>query len=153
LYQPRMMSVEQLVEEELTGETEEIWKTCPSATFSTINPTWLDLGSNLGRRDGKPATNGLNYGTALMLRLLWLELLHICCRPSGIVLSLAAQKPVETKQGIFSFVSFVSYLFIPLPLPSDIPYSFSVTFLCQSFVVDSHLYYVKTVQLIYNFIL
>jgi hypothetical protein len=40
-------------------------KTCPSATFSTINQTWLDLGSNPGRRDGKPATNRLSYSTAL----------------------------------------------------------------------------------------
>jgi hypothetical protein len=38
-------------------------KTCPSATLSTINPTWLDLGSNPGRRR-KPATNRLSYGTA-----------------------------------------------------------------------------------------
>jgi hypothetical protein len=30
-------------------------KTCPSATLS-INPTWPDLGSNPGRRGGKPAT-------------------------------------------------------------------------------------------------
>jgi hypothetical protein len=39
-------------------------KTCPSATLSTTNPTWPHLGSNLGRRGGKPATNRLSYGTA-----------------------------------------------------------------------------------------
>jgi hypothetical protein len=39
-------------------------KTCPSATLSTAKPTWPDLGSNPGRRCGKPATNRLNYGTA-----------------------------------------------------------------------------------------
>jgi hypothetical protein len=35
-------------------------KTYPSATLSTTNPTWSDL----GRRGGKPATNCLSYGTA-----------------------------------------------------------------------------------------
>jgi hypothetical protein len=29
-------------------------KNCPSATLSTTNPTWPDLGSNPGRRRGKP---------------------------------------------------------------------------------------------------
>jgi hypothetical protein len=37
---------------------------CPSATSSTINNTWPDLGSNLGRRGGKPANNRLSYGMA-----------------------------------------------------------------------------------------
>jgi hypothetical protein len=36
-------------------------KTCPSAVLSTTNSTWPDLGSNLGRRGGKPPTNGLSY--------------------------------------------------------------------------------------------
>jgi hypothetical protein len=39
-------------------------KTYPSATSSTTNLTWPDLGSNLGRRGGKPVTNCLSYGTA-----------------------------------------------------------------------------------------
>jgi hypothetical protein len=38
--------------------------TCLSATLSTTNPTWPDLGSNPSRRGGKPATNRLSYGTA-----------------------------------------------------------------------------------------
>jgi hypothetical protein len=41
-------------------------KTCPSATLSTKNPTWPDLGSNQGRGGGKPSTNGLSYGTAII---------------------------------------------------------------------------------------
>jgi hypothetical protein len=45
-------------------------KTCPSATMSTINPTWPNLGSNPGRRCGKPATNRLSYGAAYF----WLSL-------------------------------------------------------------------------------
>jgi hypothetical protein len=49
-------------------------KVCPSATSSTTSPTWPDLGSNSGRRGGKPATNCLNYGTAktpAQLRIVW----------------------------------------------------------------------------------
>jgi hypothetical protein len=38
--------------------------TCPSATLSTKNPTWPDLGSNTGPRCEKPAINRLSYGTA-----------------------------------------------------------------------------------------
>jgi hypothetical protein len=40
-------------------------KTCPSATLSTINPTWTDPGSNPGLRCGRPATDRLSHGTAL----------------------------------------------------------------------------------------
>jgi hypothetical protein len=39
-------------------------KTCPSATLSTTNPTWPELGSDPGCRGGNPATNRLSYGTA-----------------------------------------------------------------------------------------
>jgi hypothetical protein len=35
------------------GKPKYSQKTCPSATLSTTNPTWLDVGSNPGRRDGK----------------------------------------------------------------------------------------------------
>jgi hypothetical protein len=47
-------------------------KTCPSATLSTTNPTWLDPILNPGRRDGKPATNRLSYGAAFR------DLLNAC---------------------------------------------------------------------------
>jgi hypothetical protein len=50
------------------------WKTCPSATLSTTNPTWLDTVLNLGRRGGKPATNRLSalllYQTLLVSRII-----------------------------------------------------------------------------------
>jgi hypothetical protein len=59
-----MMNVEQRVEWELVGEPKHSEKTCPSATLSIKNRTWPDLGSNSGRRGGKPATNHLSYGTA-----------------------------------------------------------------------------------------
>jgi hypothetical protein len=39
-------------------------KTCPGATFFTINPTWVDLGANPGLRGERPATNRLSHGTA-----------------------------------------------------------------------------------------
>jgi hypothetical protein len=41
-------------------------KTSPRATSSTTNPTWPDPGSNPSRRGGKPATNRLSYGAALL---------------------------------------------------------------------------------------
>jgi hypothetical protein len=34
-------------------------KTCPSATLSTTNPTWIEPGSNLGLRGDRPATNAM----------------------------------------------------------------------------------------------
>jgi hypothetical protein len=54
------------MEWELAGETEVLAENLPSANFSTINPTWPDLGSIPGRRGGKPATNRLSYGTAYL---------------------------------------------------------------------------------------
>jgi hypothetical protein len=39
-------------------------KTCPSATLSTTNPTWIDKGANSGLRGERPATNDLSHGTA-----------------------------------------------------------------------------------------
>jgi hypothetical protein len=50
--------------ENYQGKLKYSEKTCHSATLSTTNPTWPDLGSNLGRRGEKPATNLLSYGTA-----------------------------------------------------------------------------------------
>ena len=42
----------------LTGENRSSrGKTCPSATWSTTNPTWTDAGSNPGLRGEKPAPN------------------------------------------------------------------------------------------------
>jgi hypothetical protein len=48
--------------EDWQGKPKYSEKTCPSDTLSTTNPTWLDPGSNPGRRGGKPATNRLSYG-------------------------------------------------------------------------------------------
>jgi hypothetical protein len=64
------MNVEQSVEWELAGETEVLGENLPQSTLSTTNPTWPDLGSNPGRRGGKPATNRLSYGTAIVC-LIW----------------------------------------------------------------------------------
>jgi hypothetical protein len=50
----------------LTGENRSTRvNTCPSATLSTINPTWTGPGSNPGLRGERPATNHLSHGTAL----------------------------------------------------------------------------------------
>jgi hypothetical protein len=47
-------------------------KTCPSATLSTANPTWLNLGSKPGLC-GKSATNHLSCGTGISV---WRKLRH-----------------------------------------------------------------------------
>jgi hypothetical protein len=50
----------------LTGENRRTrGQTCPSATFSTTNPTWTDLGSNPGLRGGRPAANRLSHVTGM----------------------------------------------------------------------------------------
>jgi hypothetical protein len=50
----------------LTGENQRTrGKTCPSATLSTTNPTWTDLGSNPGLHGGRPVANFLSHGTPL----------------------------------------------------------------------------------------
>jgi hypothetical protein len=54
------------VVEWLEGETEGLGEICRSGTLFTTNPTWSDLGSNPGCRGGKPETNRLSYGTALI---------------------------------------------------------------------------------------
>jgi hypothetical protein len=63
--------------EDWKGKPKYLEKTCSSATLSTTNPTWPDLGSNLGHHGGKPATNHLSYGTAKgMVRpmsIVWLK--------------------------------------------------------------------------------
>jgi hypothetical protein len=49
----------------LTGETRRTRrKTCPSATLSTTNPTWIDPGANPDLRSERPATNDLSHCTA-----------------------------------------------------------------------------------------
>jgi hypothetical protein len=49
----------------LTGENRRTRrKICPSATLSTTNPTWIDLGANPVFRGDRPATNDLSHGTA-----------------------------------------------------------------------------------------
>jgi hypothetical protein len=46
----------------LTGENRTTRrKTCPSATLSTTNPTWIDPGANPGLRGKRPATNHLSH--------------------------------------------------------------------------------------------
>jgi hypothetical protein len=51
----------------LTGENRSTrGKTCPSATLSTKNPTWIDTGSNPGLRGGRPAANRLSHGMLLL---------------------------------------------------------------------------------------
>jgi hypothetical protein len=71
LYQPRTIDEEcwAVGNENWQGKPKYSEKTCPSFTLPITNPTWLDVGSNTGRRGGKPATNRLSYGTAWHLPL------------------------------------------------------------------------------------
>ena len=62
----------------LTGENRSTWgKACPSATLSTTNPKWTDLGSNPCLRGERPAANRLIHDTA-QKRLLALSCLSVC---------------------------------------------------------------------------
>jgi hypothetical protein len=47
---------------EWKGKPKYSERTCPIYDLSTTNPTGLDLGSNAGRREGRPTTNRLIYG-------------------------------------------------------------------------------------------
>jgi hypothetical protein len=42
-------------------------ETYPSAALSTTGLTWFDPSWNWGHRGGKPATNRLNYGMAILV--------------------------------------------------------------------------------------
>jgi hypothetical protein len=60
------MIVEKQMECRLAGETEILGENLPQRHFcSSQNPTWPDLGLNLGRRGGKPVINRLSYGAVL----------------------------------------------------------------------------------------
>jgi hypothetical protein len=96
--------------EDWQGRPKYSERTCPSATLSTTNPTGPDLGSNPGRRGGKPASNRLSYGTAPRR---WLEtLLHSQdfaigqCPKSG--------KSTRTLHTIKSILIFFSYFRVGL---------------------------------------
>jgi hypothetical protein len=47
--------------EDWQGKPKYSGKTCPSATLSTTNSTWLDPGLKPGCRGGKPETNRLSW--------------------------------------------------------------------------------------------
>jgi hypothetical protein len=51
----------------LAGEIEVLGENLPQRDFCpSQNPTWPDSSLNPGRRGGKPATNRLNYGAAVL---------------------------------------------------------------------------------------
>jgi hypothetical protein len=45
-------------------------KTCPSATLSTTNPTWIDPGANPVLRGKRPAINRLSHDTGPTTRII-----------------------------------------------------------------------------------
>jgi hypothetical protein len=70
LCQPRViakMIVEKQMECRLAGETEALGENLPKRHFYPLQkPTRPDPGLNPGRRGGKPATNRLSYGAAMV---------------------------------------------------------------------------------------
>jgi len=58
------MSVERWWNDTDRGKLKYWEKTCTSATLSATNLTWTDLGSDLGLRGERPATDRLRDGTA-----------------------------------------------------------------------------------------
>jgi hypothetical protein len=49
----------------LTGKPKNWEKVCPSTTLSITNPTWSDLGMNLGLCNERPVTVHLSHGMVL----------------------------------------------------------------------------------------
>jgi hypothetical protein len=65
------------VEWGLAGELKYSEKTCPSAAFSTSNPTLPVLRLNPGHCGGKLAANCLSYGVAFNCHLFLTLMIHI----------------------------------------------------------------------------
>jgi hypothetical protein len=49
-------------------------KNCHSTTLLTTNPTWIDLVTNPGLSDDRPATNRVSNGTTCMLQVVCVKL-------------------------------------------------------------------------------
>jgi hypothetical protein len=72
----------------LTGENRRTRrKTCPSATLSTTNATWIDPGANQGLRGERPATNDLSHGTALYATYYTMHIMQIFIARGPMIMS------------------------------------------------------------------
>jgi ribosomal protein S15P/S13E len=68
----------------LTGENRRTRrKTCPRATLSTTNPTWIDPDANPGLRGERPATNDLSHGTAKIKVTVFWDAAPCCLAETG----------------------------------------------------------------------
>jgi hypothetical protein len=75
----------------LTGENQRtLRRTCSSATLSTTNPTWTDLGINLGLHGEWLATNYLSHD------MVYVALIN---------------KAYHTKTQMTKYISSISYMF------------------------------------------
>jgi hypothetical protein len=84
-------------------------KTCPSATLSTTNPTWIDPGANQGLRSERPASNDLSHELRCYFKTLHKTI--ILC--SLIVLKLWFR---------------LAYRSMPLEMPHKLQFRFYITF-------------------------
>jgi hypothetical protein len=94
------------------GKPKYTEKTCPSATLSTTNHTWPDLGSNPGRRGGNPASNRLSYGAAYAEELQSL----ICCQKGPSMLSYNPIPAVKKNRQMKWLMTEQTAQFILLPI-------------------------------------
>jgi hypothetical protein len=80
LYLPRViMMMENWAQWRLSGETEVLGENLSQRHFVHYKSHLPDLGSNPGRRGGKPATNRLSYGAAFAvfyISLFWIRLFY-----------------------------------------------------------------------------
>jgi hypothetical protein len=85
---------------------------CLSATLFTTNPTWLDPGSNRGRRSRKPLTNRLSYGTTYARNIQWVCVnADLCSR-----LCLNLLKTLKLQLVSWKIVGLTAAKFMPLML-------------------------------------
>jgi hypothetical protein len=68
-------------DEDWQGKPKYLEKTCPSATLSITNPTWLDVSSNPGGRGGKPANT--TWAMARQTDSLYYLFIYLFCSSWG----------------------------------------------------------------------
>jgi hypothetical protein len=123
--------------ENLYGKPKYSEKACLNVTLSTINPIWLDLGSNPGRRGVKSATNRLRYVTAQNIVPRWRCLLGYRLRHSVFHTPFIADYTVSLTIALLQTVLSLTVLTIHTSRRLSWPSTISVG--ARLFTVDSRL--------------